>query len=229
MSLLYLVRHGQASAGTHDYDRLSELGRQQSHLLGQWWKEHNFEPDCVYHGSLTRQRDTARSALDAMGVSAGQLSCTTHDGLNEYNHRVIESHFAHDSANETPESMTFEDYLAIMQRWRDHDSAKQETQLIDGFEPWENFMARGWNTVRSVHENNGPKARSVFFTSGGVIASIVSSVLNLDFAHTIDAIWRIRNSSVTTLHFDGKNARLVEFNTIPHLQTRHDRSLITLI
>ena len=34
MSLVYLVRHAQASFGARDYDRLSELGRQQARWLG---------------------------------------------------------------------------------------------------------------------------------------------------------------------------------------------------
>ena len=54
-------------------------------------------------------------------------------------------------------------------------------------------------------------------------------MLGLDFEHTLDAIWRIRNASVTTLHFDGTHARLVEFNTVPHLQERRDPALVTLI
>ncbi|MFK7891229.1 MAG: histidine phosphatase family protein [Granulosicoccus sp.] len=228
MSLLFLVRHGQASAGTHDYDRLSNTGRKQACMLGQWWKEHDFRPAKFFHGTLKRQRDTATSALEGMGSSAQHVECHTHDGLNEYDHRVIESHFAKSGENETPESMTFEQYLDIMSRWRDH--RHNEAMLdSDKIESWQEFQERGWRTICSVHEPDRSDGQCVYFTSGGVIASIVSNVLNLDFEHTIDAIWRIRNASITTLHYDGKRARLVDFNTIPHLQTRPERSLITLI
>lgn len=229
MSLLYLVRHGQASAGTHDYDRLSETGRQQARLLGHWWKTHEFKPDHVHHGTLVRQRDTALSALEAMEIPSDQMACQVHAGLDEYKHRIVESYFAHESANETPESMTFEEYLGIMQRWRDQAPVKNAPEPELPMESWHEFKARGWQTVQALHKNGQAGDRHVFFTSGGVIANIVSNVLDLDFEHTIDAIWRIRNSSVTTLHYDGENARLVDFNTIPHLQTRPDRSLITLI
>jgi len=34
MSELYLIRHGQASFGTADYDRLSEKGIRQASVLG---------------------------------------------------------------------------------------------------------------------------------------------------------------------------------------------------
>src|SRR5690606_40460973 len=37
MPLILLVRHAQASFGTDDYDRLSELGRQQARWLGEYF------------------------------------------------------------------------------------------------------------------------------------------------------------------------------------------------
>ncbi|PCI45804.1 MAG: histidine phosphatase family protein, partial [Alphaproteobacteria bacterium] len=39
MAEIYLVRHGQASFNTDDYDRLSDRGRQQSEYLGQYFTE----------------------------------------------------------------------------------------------------------------------------------------------------------------------------------------------
>ena len=222
MSMLYLVRHGQASAGTHDYDRLSPLGQHQSKLLGQWWATQQFAPDIAYHGSLLRQRDTARFALEHLNPV---LQPDVHEGLNEYTHRVIERHFATDPQTDNHESFTFNDYIGIMQRWRDHEAHPDLPEI----EPWSDFAARGWNTVQSLHQQQEEKRHHVFFTSGGVIATVLAAVLDLDYSHTMDAIWRIRNTSVTTLHFDGKTARLIDFNTVPHLQVQNDPSLITLI
>ncbi len=36
MSEFYLVRHGQASFGAKNYDKLSELGHQQARWLGEY-------------------------------------------------------------------------------------------------------------------------------------------------------------------------------------------------
>ncbi|NND91181.1 MAG: histidine phosphatase family protein [Granulosicoccus sp.] len=222
MSLLYLIRHGQASAGTHDYDRLSALGLRQAQLLGQWWNAQGFAPDSVWHGSLIRQRETARLALESMDHT---LLPDVHEGLNEYNHRVIDRHFGEGSQSDDPESLTFDDYVRIMQRWREHEAHPDTPEI----EPWSEFAVRGWQTVLALHEQQGQGHNHVFFTSGGVIATLLSHVLGLDFSHTVDAIWRIRNTSITTLHFDGRHARLVDFNTIPHLQVQNDAALITLI
>ena len=241
MSMLYLVRHGQASAGTHDYDRLSPTGQRQSELLGQWWQSQGFVPDAAHHGSLVRQRHTASLALSAHD----NIEFREHSGLNEYDHRVIDLHYGRGFQSDNPESMTFEDYARIMAKWRDSDSQRHagDEQLIDSSTPdepqatgdkaaverWSDFKARGWQTIRELHKPGEKTRHEVYFTSGGVIATLLSTVLDLDFAHTIDAIWRIRNSSITTLHFDGENARLVDFNTVPHLQTQSNPTLITLI
>ena len=222
MSMLYLVRHGQACAGTDDYDRLSELGQTQASMLGDWWSQQGFSPDVTAHGSLLRQRDTARLALHPLDI---EHSSTEDIGLNEYDHDIVDSTFGAGAKSDDPENLTFDDYLAIMQRWQKGQASEPTHQA----EPWLDFYNRGWQTVQELHSKADDKKSHVYFTSGGVIASIISVVLNLDFVHTIDAIWRIRNSSITTLHFDGKRARLVDFNTVPHLQTHHDSSLITLI
>ena len=222
MSILYLIRHGQASAGTADYDRLSELGQTQAAMLGDWWSQQGFSPDVLAHGSLLRQRDTARLALQPL---ASEHSPKEHAGLNEYDHDVVDSVFGLGAKSDDPETLTFDDYLAIMQRWQKGDAAEPVHQA----EPWLDFYNRGWQSIQELHAAASDKRSHVYFTSGGVIASVVSVILDLDFAHTIDAIWRIRNSSITTLHFDGKTARLIDFNTVPHLQVHHDPSLITLI
>ncbi|HEX5612745.1 MAG TPA: phosphoglycerate mutase family protein, partial [Burkholderiales bacterium] len=47
MAELYLVRHAQASFGTEDYDRLSELGRRQARWLGEYFAERGMRFDRV--------------------------------------------------------------------------------------------------------------------------------------------------------------------------------------
>lgn len=66
MALLFLVRHGQASFGSADYDRLSELGRQQSRWLGEHFAGRGLQFRRVVAGSLRRQQSTAEEILAAM-------------------------------------------------------------------------------------------------------------------------------------------------------------------
>jgi broad specificity phosphatase PhoE len=56
---LCLVRHGQGSLGTADYDRLSELGQRQAVLLGERiGADYAGQAWQVWSGSLKRHRQT---------------------------------------------------------------------------------------------------------------------------------------------------------------------------
>src|SRR5262245_36260794 len=67
MSTLLLVRHGQASFLSSDYDRLSPMGEEQARRLGQFWAGRRQKIDAVFTGPRERQIRTA--------VLAGQV-CT---------------------------------------------------------------------------------------------------------------------------------------------------------
>ena len=64
MATVYLIRHGQASFGSDDYDRLSELGCRQAVVLGEYLEQCGIVFDAVYSGELLRQRDTAELACE---------------------------------------------------------------------------------------------------------------------------------------------------------------------
>src|SRR5438270_9390868 len=68
MSRIWLVRHGQA--GTRKaYDSLSDLGRRQARLLGEYFAGQGIGWAAAYSGELLRQQQTAeevrRAALAA--------------------------------------------------------------------------------------------------------------------------------------------------------------------
>lgn len=66
MGAIHLVRHGQASFGTGDYDRLSETGHLQARLAGEDMAARGLRPDVIIHGGLRRQRETAEGLLDGL-------------------------------------------------------------------------------------------------------------------------------------------------------------------
>jgi phosphohistidine phosphatase SixA len=69
---LFLVRHAQASFGTDDYDRLSDLGHQQSRWLGDYFAQRGLVFDRVVTGTLRRHRETL-SGLAAGGEHRRQI------------------------------------------------------------------------------------------------------------------------------------------------------------
>ena len=62
MSVLTLIRHGQATAFAKNSDRLTTLGEQQAHKLGEAWAAQNVQFNRVVCGTLQRQRHTAEIA-----------------------------------------------------------------------------------------------------------------------------------------------------------------------
>ena len=67
MGAIHLVRHGQASFGTGDYDRLSGLGHEQARLAGEDMAARGVRPDVVIHGGMRRQRETAEGLVAGAG------------------------------------------------------------------------------------------------------------------------------------------------------------------
>ncbi|TGL53220.1 histidine phosphatase family protein [Leptospira meyeri] len=65
MSLLYLVRHGQADRLGKNYDQLTEHGWKQAKLLGEYFKSQRIEFDSVYTGTLNRQKQTAQGIIES--------------------------------------------------------------------------------------------------------------------------------------------------------------------
>ena len=64
MTRIYLVRHGQA--GTRDnYDALSELGRRQSRLLGEYFVAQGIDFTSAISGGNSRQQQTAEEVRAA--------------------------------------------------------------------------------------------------------------------------------------------------------------------
>ena len=84
MGVLLLVRHGQASLGTADYDQLSDLGRRQAQVTGARLAAADLAVDRVVSGALTRQRDTAQAVLAALGRPGSELQID--ERLDEYDH-----------------------------------------------------------------------------------------------------------------------------------------------
>ena len=62
MATIYLIRHGQASFGSDNYDKLSPLGCRQAQVTGEYLRDSGVVFDAVYSGDLERQRETARLA-----------------------------------------------------------------------------------------------------------------------------------------------------------------------
>lgn len=224
MGTLYLVRHGQASFGEDDYDRLSPLGHRQAHRLGQYLRERfrreNVEIDTVLMGSLTRHRETWEGIAEGAGWS---MAPEVWPGLNEYDSEaLIEAIHPEPLARpDTPELYRHHFRLLrdALKAWmRGHIAPRgmpAYTDFVDGIE------------AALSHVRQNCKGHALIVSSGGPISTAVGRVLETPPETTIELNLRIRNTALTEFAFTPKRHMLVTYNTLPHLDSETHKDWVT--
>ncbi len=224
MTTLYLLRHGQASFGQADYDRLSELGQQQAAILGEHLAQRRIELSACYSGQLQRQRVTGELALARMPAARTRVQIDAAfdeydaDGVfRTYLPRVVEdqAEFAAVSRDLSRDRRQFQKvFAAVIQAWAD-DSAGG-----DGLESFPAFLERVAAGLNRLRERHGKHENIAVFTSGGVIAAAMRLVLGLNKQTMFDLNWRIANASLSEIHLRPHGLYLHGFNATAHLQAQ---------
>lgn len=218
MSTLFFIRHGQASFGRSNYDRLSECGYEQArvlaeHLLGG-------KPlDRIYTGTLQRQTETARTLTDLYrdkGITLPELRRS--EAFNEYESEtvcraLIPKLVEEDPGLEPLVATMFEDNRAfqtlfetVMRRW------VTGVYRTPGIESWERFKARVNAALDEILAEDGRGRRVAVFTSGGPISVAVQRALELSEAACLEVSWQVVNASVTRFKCTSERIMLATFN-----------------
>lgn len=211
MGSLYLVRHGQASFGSDDYDRLSELGARQCRALGAYWRERGQGFDAVLVGTLRRHLQSL--AAIAEGYGAPLPEALSWPGLNEYDGEAIVRAVHPDPLPAPLSPDGFRRHFQLLRegltRWM---AGELEPAGIPRYADWVAGIVAALDHVRA-----SPHGHVLLVSSGGPIATAVGQVLNAPTATTIDLNYRLRNSALTEFAFTPKRHVLVSFNHLPHL------------
>lgn len=229
MSVIYLIRHGQASFGTDNYDQLSAVGREQSAILGSYFAALGEPIDRIYTGTLARQRVTAQLIADALGQHP---PLTVEPAFDEYDSESILNAFA---SSLTPaqreqagwpglhcDRRRFQFFLERAARaWVDG-----QTQA-EGMLPWRTFHSRIVGAIETLMRTEGRSKTLLISTSGGVIGTIVAHVLGCANHLGIELNWAVHNASITRLIYSADKVSLSMFNGLPHLDQEGRRQLIT--
>jgi broad specificity phosphatase PhoE len=221
MGELVLVRHGQASFGTDDYDRLSELGFEQARHLGNYFRERDIEFDRIVCGTQRRHRQT----LDGTALLAATQEPDFLSGLNEFDFYGVFDAYVKQFPPAVPLDRTnVRDFFSTLRKalpvW-------SEGQLIHQPEPWDNFQTRIRDSLQNLIADNSAE-RVLVISSGGPISALMREVLQLSVRHMMDINLQTANTSVTKLQFKNGKARLQSFNGLPHLDHPSTSHLITL-
>jgi len=224
MGQIYLVRHGQASFGSSNYDQLSELGVEQSRLLGEWFANSRQTFDRVVTGSLKRHRQTADTCLAMLPKAhLAHTDWLTDPGFDEYDHHEVLVRHRPDFedpaevkrflAADPKAKYAFQEIFQVaMSRWMggQHDG--------DYREPWPVFQRRCVEAMQRLVEGADKSQTIVVFTSGGTISTICQHLLGLSNRQVADLNWTLVNCGMTKLLYQPGRVSLSYLNSYAHLE-----------
>ena len=234
MAAIYLIRHGQASFGSTDYDQLSEKGNNQSVMLGQSWQS-RVVPNKFYSGDLLRHGQTLNGFND--GYQGDETPMIIHSGFNEFDHVDILINYNDQWQNfakmskeinqlQDPNKTFQKEFMQALTRWM---SGEQDHQYK---ESWSQFKVRCIRALQDIIKQelaNNRKSASGFneskksqdilvFTSGGTISVIVQHILQLSDQQALQINQQSRNTSVTKLLFSENMLSVDYLNNYNHLE-----------
>lgn len=217
MSELFLVRHAQASFGTGDYDRLSELGHRQSRWLGEYFRYRGITFDRVVCGEMRRHHETAEGILEGMGQTADpdRDAC-----WNEFDFdRIVRAYLDQYPEDQPDPDAPARDFARTL---RSALSAWSEDRLTVTLpERWSEFEARVARGLRAMADGTGEQRRILLVSSGGPIAMSLRQVLQAPASAMVQMNLQLRNSSYSHLYFNARDGQFVGhfagFNHVPHL------------
>lgn len=239
MSILFVVRHGQASFLADNYDQLSEIGREQGRRLGRYWALRGVRLDQVIIGPCVRHLDTARHAAEAYLEHGGRdwpegetyaefdeykaeaVLRTALPGLLETRPELRAMYEAFQAAEQRADKLrTFQRfYEIVIAGW-----AERKFDVPD-VEPWGAFCQRVHAGFERIAQQAGNRRQVAVFTSGGPVGVSVSRATGANDRRTLEAAWMVRNGSYSTFLFSGDRFTMSQFNAYPHLE--EDEQLLT--
>ena len=221
MGVIYLIRHGQASFASSDYDKLSSIGGEQSRILGQALAARKVTPDVVVCGAMLRHRETASGCMAALSSSPGW---DEDSGWNEYDHEAMLEAYDPRFTRKTniaaemlksgmdPRRAFQELFSKAASRWvsGEHDD--------DYDESFAEFCARVEAALARLTERLGKSKTALVFTSGGAISAVARALLGLPNERTMPLSYTLANASVTKVIVGSGGVRLMSLNEHAHFE-----------
>jgi broad specificity phosphatase PhoE len=235
LSNIYFVRHGQA--GTREaYDSLSELGRRQARLLGEYFVSQGVGFASAYAGALNRQRETAAEVAGAYADAGLPFPELTPDGgWDEFDFHHIYKELApllceddaefrreYEAVVEEVRASAGAHDAEVHRRWRPSDTKVVEAWVGGrypyGGETWGQFVSRV-SACRPGAGEARPRENVAVFTSATPTAIWTGRALGVSDGHVRRLAAVLLNTSYTILQLRGEETLLLTFNAVPHLNT----------
>ncbi len=228
---VYFIRHGQAGS-RQEYDRLSDLGREQSGRLGRWFARQEIRFDQAWSGRLARQRETAEQVRGAYCEGGAEFpEVAVSDCWDEFDldgvYRDIAPQLAHDDAEFRRRfeelQLEMQDAGSRVHRAWSHCDTTVVRCWIEGrySHSGESFTAfadrvRSASKIWEVLQEKGARKVAVF-TSATPAAIWAAMALDLDGRKIMQLAGVTYNTAYSVVRVEGERVRLFQFNAVPHL------------
>lgn len=233
MATIYLIRHGQASFGADNYDELSELGRRQATVTGEYLRDCGIVLDAAYSGDLSRQRETASLVLASQ---ADEVPHHIDARFNEIQNDEQIRHLLPEVVKVNPaiqalvdkglkESKDYQKVIDAVFNYWVSDACNEPA-----IQSWADYSTAAQQALRDVMAAQGAGKTVGIFTSGGTLATLVAHVLGLPGQGTYQLYEPVVNCSVTQLFYNRDKVSLSYYNDTSFLRVlgqQRDESLIT--
>jgi broad specificity phosphatase PhoE len=211
---VFLVRHGQASFGSDDYDVLSAMGEQQSKVLGGELRRRDIRVDQVWSGTLRRQRATAVACLAAADLD---LEIREDRRWNEYDlDPLLEHYLAELNVDPATAAASPREFQRLLERAMLAWSADGASVGTSG--TWVQFCSGPCEALAEVFGSLGSGGTALVFTSGGVVSAICASVLGLTPEAFLAVNRTMVNASLTKVVSGRSGTSLVSLNEHGHFE-----------
>jgi broad specificity phosphatase PhoE len=240
VSNIYLVRHGQA--GTRDaYDQLSQLGRQQARLLGEYFSAQRIEFSAAYSGSMNRQRETAAEVQAAYKQSSREFpELVSRPEWDEFNLDQIYRELAPRMCADDPEFRAQYETMRqqihssggahtaeVHRRWLPCDSQIVKAWIAGRYsyqgESWQAFLSRVAGSRAGIR-NGAHNTNIIIFTSAMPVAIWTGMALDIADERILRLAGVLQNASYSVVRLRADDLRLFTFNAVPHLLEDHLRT-----
>jgi broad specificity phosphatase PhoE len=218
VSVLYLVRHGQAAFGQKEYDQLTPLGVEQCAQLGRHWAALGRGLPWVFAGRLRRQQESAGVFSRTLGEVIGRTpSVEVVEGLEEYDHvALLRMYAARSGAQADVEALNgnrkaFHRFIErALKAWASGELAE--------FGPYSEFRDRCVDALNRLMRQVGRGQTAVVFGSAGSLAAAIQPTIGLGDWDLLRLKLNFHNTGVTKLLFNDEAAVIESVNALSHLE-----------
>jgi broad specificity phosphatase PhoE len=225
MAQLILIRHGQASLHSSNYDQLSNLGHNQAKILGTYFNNLGITPSRVIRGSLVRHSETADSVIKPLAFDS---TVDVDERWNEFDFKVLLKSYINQYHKEpaqftkqTNPKVFFSILKKAMKAW---SSGELDT---DELETWDDFSCRISDGLQDISQQSNRNDVIMLASSGGAISMALRHVLGLSVETMIELNFQIKNTSYSSIEIKKDRLVLSSFNQTPHLEVLNDEGMIT--